>query len=345
MSPRRSSSSAARTAPSAKRLPQPKDFLCYAFAPDGKSAAVCLARDKEVAVTVYDPSGTPAVEAAIERKAEGAPSALMWLSNRREVLVHVMDMPVEAVLPRQASPVEPGWRPTPPKNPQTYFIQPDGAVVALGDLSPSEACFPPGAPGVAILSPQGWDPGEPAPRFVLIPLGGDLETLWRHEVPAGAGYVHLCWHAQGGLPPLADFALDVPGQWWDFRADGQAARRPRSQTAWCAATREVGHPALDGRTVKLAIHTQMGSPLRAIGIADVSTDWFEAAACGPTGRTPSSRTRRKPSSSAPGTPSASGGTGGGPLLPGAAPGTERQSRSCTRGALRGGAVDTPSARG
>ena len=47
-----------------KRLPQPKGFLCYAFAPDGKSAAVCLARDTGVAATVYDPSGTPVVEGA-----------------------------------------------------------------------------------------------------------------------------------------------------------------------------------------------------------------------------------------------------------------------------------------
>jgi hypothetical protein len=201
----------------------------------------------------------------------------MWLSNRRETFIHVSDMPVEAVPARQAGPVDPGWRPPPPRNPQTYFIRPDGAVVALGDLDPQEACFPAGAPGVAILSGQGRDPNEPAPRFVLTRLGGDLETVWRREIPTGGAYAHLWWHSQANLPPGVDLALDMAGEWWDFRADGLAARRPRSPVAWCAATRQVGHPTLDGRTVKLAISTQAGSPLRTVELADISTDWFQAA--------------------------------------------------------------------
>ena len=279
-----------------RRLPQPKGFCIYAFSPSGRRAATLTAPDPgKVLLSVYDESGGTLVRAEMPLPGKGLPSGRAWISDAAEALVFVKTwLPVDQLARESATHMDPNAPLPVPIGVRTYFVRANGAVVELDVPPPAEALFPK-SPGVAILaweekvgqeadSPQSdaVRPYVPVPgEWKLLRLGADLEILWKREIPTDyCGYPHLWWHSQRDLPPGVDFVLErSPFERWDFRLDGQAVRRPRSvQWAWCAATSEVGHPILEGRTVKLAIHTQQGKYLRTVEVAEVSTGWFVSAA-------------------------------------------------------------------
>ncbi len=260
------------------RFPRPEGFLGYRFSPSGRRAAVLSAPDRRnVRLAVYDESGEALVRAEFPPPGEGFANGRVWASDAAEALVLVETwLPVAQPARESGTHVDPDAPAPEPTGVRCWFVRPGGATVELGDHRPREACFP-RQPGVAYLTAN---PSRDGPTdWEVVRLGEDLEEAWRRAIPPDdQPWTQYGLHARPGLPPGVDFAVtDNRGDEWHVRTDGLAARRERSPTGWCAATRRTAQPALDGRTVKVTVHEQGGTPLRTVEVAEVSTGWFTAS--------------------------------------------------------------------